>query len=206
MKNAVMKVNTTTKKVKYKGVQSFINATTGEVVDMHVTDIEDRDFNFGKIWMRNFIATLDLVGNQKTRLCLWVIEHLNRDNEIGMSYRQMADETGISLFTVRNTMKLLQDVDFLRKVGTVYRVNPDIYFKGTHAARMAVLQDYHAAPKKSLSADEKIKMIEGSIAELQKEKNKLIAERDSVVLDVQGQLELTSDGDIVERAVPAKKT
>ena len=206
MKNVVMKVNTTTKKVKYKGVQSFINATTGEVVDMYVTDIEDRDFNFGKIWMRNFIATLDLVGNQKTRLCLWLIDHLNRDNEIGMTYRQMSEETSISLGTVRDTMKILQDVDFLRKVGTVYRVNPDIYFKGTHAARMAVLQDYHTAPKKTLSADEKIKMIDNSIDELRKEKNKLIAERDSVILDVQGQLEMTSDGEIVERAIPAKKT
>ena len=36
----------TSKKVKFLGTQSFINAATGEIVEMSVTDIEERDFNF----------------------------------------------------------------------------------------------------------------------------------------------------------------
>ena len=78
---------TTSKKVKYKGVQSFINASTGEVQEFVVTDIEDRDFNFTKVWMRNFVNQLEIIGNQKTKICFWIIDNLNKENEIAMTYR-----------------------------------------------------------------------------------------------------------------------
>ena len=57
---------TTTKKVKVIGRQDYINVETGELESFDVTRIEDRDFNFTKVWMRNFISALDIVGNQKT--------------------------------------------------------------------------------------------------------------------------------------------
>ena len=60
-------MQTTEKKVKVIGTQLYINATTGELEEMQVTSIENRDFNFTKVWMKNFIATLELVGNQKSK-------------------------------------------------------------------------------------------------------------------------------------------
>ena len=144
---------TTSKKVKYKGVQSFINASTGEVQEFVVTDIEDRDFNFTKVWMRNFVNQLEIIGNQKTKICFWIIDNLNKENEIAMTYRQIADATNTSLQTVAITMKELQNSDFLRKVGTAYRVNPDIVFKGTRNARMGLLNQYRDAPQKEISTD-----------------------------------------------------
>ena len=72
----------TSKKVKVAGVQNYINADTGEIVPMAVNEIEERDFNFSKIWMHNFIATLDLVGNKKTKLSYWIIENLDKENKL----------------------------------------------------------------------------------------------------------------------------
>lgn len=196
---------TTTKKVKYKGVQSFINASTGEVQEFAVTDIEDRDFNFGKVWMKNFIATLELVGNQKTKVCYWIIDHLTKENEITLTYRQIADEMHVSYQTVAYTLKILQESDFLRKVGKVYRVNPDVYFKGSHNARMGLLQEWHSMPKKVLTAAEKIKNIDMSIEALQKQKDDLLKEQGVIDLEVDDQLSFNQQGDIIETAKPTKR-
>ena len=134
---------TTHKKVKVVGSQQYINQQTGELQDMQVISIEDRDFNFTKIWMQNIINSIDLIGNQKTRLAFWIIDHLNRDNQLIMPLRVIAEKSGVSLDTVNKTMKALQQANFLRKQQAgVYVVNPDMLYKGTHNNRMRILLDY----------------------------------------------------------------
>ncbi len=198
----------TSKKVKFHGTQSYINANTGELIEMQVTDIEERDFNFAKIWMRNFISTLDLVGNQKTKFCFWLIDNLDRENKIAMSYRQMVDQISngsgtISLGTVRDTMKILLDADFLRKVGTAYMVNPDIVFKGSHGARLNLLQQYHEAPVIKMTDAEKISCLKESIRQLQDQLQRLEHTNDNNVIDAEVDGQLTMMGQnltVVERA------
>ena len=88
---------TTTKRVKVVGTEEYINTRTGELEQMQVTSIEDRDFNFTKMWMKNFISTLDIVGNQKTRLCFWIIDHVDKENRLIGTYRTIASQSGMSL-------------------------------------------------------------------------------------------------------------
>ena len=176
-----MSKTTTSKKVKYVGTEKFINVQTGEVEEMQVTNIQERDFNFHKIWMRNFIATLDLVGNQKTKLAFWIIDNLNKENQIAMNYRQIAEASDVSYQTVALTMKILMDADFIRKVNTCYMVNPDVIFKGTRNGRMNMLHTYQNAEYRSLTDEEKIENIEKSIDILQKELDQLRREQLRVV-------------------------
>lgn len=63
----------TNKTVKVVGTRQYIDAETGELQTMAVTTVEDRDFNFHKFWMKNFIQTLDIVGNKKTKLCFGLL-------------------------------------------------------------------------------------------------------------------------------------
>lgn len=144
-----MKTNMkTSKKVKVVGTQQYLNTTTGRMEDFQVTTIEERDFNFTKVWMRDFISALDLVGNQKTRIAYWVVENLNRENMLTCTYRQISEKTGISLETVRITMKILIEADFLRRVnGGCYVVNPNVIYKGTRSGRLNVLNCYVDADK-----------------------------------------------------------
>lgn len=197
-------VKATTKKVKFLGTQSFINAETGEVVEMQVTDIEERDFNFTKVWMKSVVQTMELIGNKKTAVCFWIIDHLNRDNEICLNYRQIAEQTDASYRTVATTMQILQDVNFLRKVGTAYRVNPDIIFKGSHGARMAILQDYHSEPRKGMTDAEKLASLKRSAdrlnAEIARLESVLMAEDAVIDAEIEGQLAFNEEGDIVEEA------
>lgn len=134
----------TSKKVKVVGHAQYINANDGTVEDFQVMSIEDRDFNFHKVWLEHIISSLDLIGNQKTRLAFWIIDNLDKENKLTMTYRQIAEKSGISLDTVRVTMKSLMDSNFLERINQgAYRVNPDVVFKGTRSGRLNVLYQYN---------------------------------------------------------------
>lgn len=193
----------TSKKVKYVGTQQFLNTATGEIEDFQVTSIEERDFNFSKVWMRNFVATLDLVGNQKTKLAFWIIDNVNKENQLIATLRSMSDATGMSLETVRKTMSILQGADFLRKSANgVYVVNPDIVFKGTRNARINILNTYkelgYEEPK--VSDEQKISNLQHSIEVLQDQLNQLLSSRNVVDAEINGQMAFNEDGQIFETA------
>lgn len=172
----------TQKKVKCIGTQQYLNVSTGEIEDFQVTSVEERDFNFHKVWMRNFISTLDIVGNQKTKLCFWIIDNLNKDNQLCMTYRQISKESGISLETVRVTMNLLINSNFIKRYNQgCYVVNPDVIYKGTRTGRLNVLNTYASmdVEKPEIPVSEQIKNLESTINALTKQLKKLTGESDS---------------------------
>ena len=140
------KQKTTRKTVKVIGQETYINQKTGELKDMQVIDIEERDFNFHKVWLQHILNSIELIGNKKTKLAFWIIEHLNKENQFIMTYRKIVEKTGISIDTVKATMAALIESNFLIKVQTgVYIVNPDVVFKGGKSDRANILIQYHAA-------------------------------------------------------------
>lgn len=134
---------TTRKATKIVGTQTYINSDTNEAVEMNVIQIEERDANFHKIWLEHIIHSLDIIGNQKIRLAMWLIQQMNSDNQITMTQRQMAQKSGISLDTVKRTVKSLCESDFLQRLNMgCYAVNPDVIFKGGKTNRLNVLISY----------------------------------------------------------------
>ena len=135
-------------------VTAMIDKETGEEIPVVQVnqEMEDRDFNFHKLWFGHFIQSLDSITNKRLKLAFWIIDHLDSNNKLIMSTSEIAEETGISLRTVKATIKTLQegDVPFLKKIGKgggAYMVNPAIVFKGAAGKRMAVMYDYSHAKK-----------------------------------------------------------
>lgn len=136
----------TTKKTKIVGTQTFINRDTGEIEEMQVVSVEDRDFNFHKIWMGHVINSLDLIGNQKVRFVNFLFENMDSENRIIMTMRQMSDKSKIGLDTVRITIKALKNANFLKTINQgAYQINPDIIFKGSMNRRLNVLYTYNTS-------------------------------------------------------------
>lgn len=135
---------TTRKKVKVIGHQEYINRDTGEITDMQVVNIEERDANFHKLWLGHILQSIDLIGNQKTKLAFWILDNLNSENQLIMTQRKIAEKSGISYQTVSLTIKTLIESNFLIKINSgAYRVNPDVLFKGGKDNRLNVLLKYH---------------------------------------------------------------
>lgn len=138
----------TTKKVKVIGTRKYINQDSGEIEDFQVVNIEEIDFNFHKIWLNHIINSLDLIGNQKTRLAFWIVDNLDKENKLTMTYRQISEKSGISYQTVSRTMKSLIESNFLQQINQgAYRINPNIIFKGTRSGRLNVLYQYNPKDK-----------------------------------------------------------
>lgn len=138
----------TTKKVKVIGTRKYINQDSGEIEDFQVVNIYERDFNFHKIWLNHIINSLDLIGNQKTRLAFWIVDNLDKENKLTMTYRQISEKSGISYQTVSRTMKSLIESNFLQQINQgAYRINPNIIFKGTRSGRLNVLYQYNSKDK-----------------------------------------------------------
>lgn len=142
----------TSKKQKFVGTQTFVDTSTGEVVPMQLVELEERDFNFHKVWLQHLVNSLDGISNQKLRLAFWIIENLNKENQLVMTQRAIAQKSGMSIDTVRRTMKALQDGEspFLVKInGGAYMVNPDVIWKGSHSSRMGIVFDYKEKVRES---------------------------------------------------------
>ena len=135
----------TSKKQKFVGVKNLYDPETGEHYPMQMNVLEDRDFNFHKVWLQHLVNSLDSISNQKLRLAFWIIDHLDKENKLVMTQRAIAEKSGMSLQTVSRTLKALQDGNpaFLVKINSgAYRVNPDVLWKGSHSNRMGICYKY----------------------------------------------------------------
>lgn len=140
----------TTKKQKFVGYKDLIDPATGEHYPMQMNVLEDRDFNFHKVWLQHLVNSLDSISNQKLRLAFWIIDNLDKENKLTMTQRAIAEKSGMSLQTVSRTLKALQEGEpaFLEKINSgAYRVNPDVIWKGSHSNRMGVCYEYRTAEK-----------------------------------------------------------
>lgn len=134
---------TNSKKAKIIGYKDIIDAETGEYSQVGLIEVEERDFNFHKVWIKSLLFSLDELGNQKIRFAMWLVSNLDHYNRIVCTQEKMAQSSGVSLTTVKDTLPLLIKSDFLLKESNgVYRVNPNIIFKGTHKNRECILIQY----------------------------------------------------------------
>lgn len=165
-----------TKKIKIIGTQDYINTSTGELVQMQVQSIEERDFNFSKVWMRDFLMKLEIIGNAKTHIAFWIIDNIDKENQLTFTYRQIAEETKTSSKTVTRTMQILMEANFLKQKNQgCYILNPNIVFKGTQMARLNVLTQYQSLgqTENQPSEEEQLKNLLKSIEALTRQANQL---------------------------------
>lgn len=135
----------TVKKQKVIGIENYVNSETGEVVPMQVVSVEERDFNFHKMWLRNFILATSEITNAKMELVFWLIDQVNSDNQIILTQREIAEKANVSLSTVSRTMQILSSSTppFLQMINSgAYQINPDIIWKGSHGSRMGQIFQY----------------------------------------------------------------
>lgn len=170
-------------KTRVIGTQQYVNVNTGELREMQVIESteDNKDFNFHKLFMRDFIRAIDIVSNKKTKICYWIIDNINKDNQLLYSYRQISEITGISYSVVAETVKALLDADFLRKHGKVLIVNPDIIFKGSAIRRANILHTYSQAERGNEQADLQVRIsnLQNTIAGLNKQLEGLLVKASS---------------------------
>lgn len=121
----------------------LMDIETGEISDITEILVTKTDFNFDKVWTSQLAAVLDLAGSKPIKILAWFIEGRDHENMIIGTYAKIAEKVGCSVDSVKVTIKILLGGGVISKVQTgVYRVNPDLVWKGGYGRRQAILLEY----------------------------------------------------------------
>lgn len=131
------------RKVRVLGNEQWVNVDTGEAKDVQNIEIEDGDFNFDKVWLTHLAYAIDLISNQKIKVLMALWKLKNYENKVTVSQPDLAKHANVSLQTVNRTIRALIEAGFVQMIyPTVYRINPNIVFKGSYNNRLAILIQY----------------------------------------------------------------
>lgn len=137
-------MKTTRPKSRIIGKKTYLDQSTGELVDMNVVQMEDTDFNFEKIWLGHILQALDCMGSKKIKVVTWLLDNKNSENTVIATQRDISEKCSVSLPIVTETLKILQEGDILKmKQNGVYMLNPNVIFKGDKNKRLNILFTYN---------------------------------------------------------------
>lgn len=143
-----IKNKSTRRKTKIVGVREYIDRETQEIVRCQVVEIEERDANFKKLWIGHLLDAVDELGSKKLQLLMWLFDQADAYNRIIATIDNIKEKTGISHFTIKATLKALEEKDIIKRQTGVITLNPDVIFKGGTNARFDVLLSYRNINKK----------------------------------------------------------
>lgn len=144
------------------GYETYMNTETGELVDMPKFVIKGGDINFEKVWIWHLCDAYELVGNKAISVLNYFFQNRDQNNLVIGSQRKIANALGVSSTTVANITSKLKanDIISMPQQG-VYRINPEVMWKGSHRSRMQVLYEY-----RSEKSDEEPRSIEDLKADI----------------------------------------
>jgi DNA-binding transcriptional ArsR family regulator len=127
----------------FKGTRRLIDSETGEIIEAQTIVKTAGDAGFHKIWLHHILDAVDEVGNAKMRVLMWLLSKANAQNQIMATKDEIAAATKVSRATVTRLLSALKAAEIVVETRrSVWRLNPDVVFKGDHNKRMAVLIKY----------------------------------------------------------------
>ena len=109
-------------KTQYIGKERWVNESTGEVreFDMFEKPVHGRN-GFMITYLTEVIKLIDTLGNKKMLIVKYILNNMNRaENTLIKTQREIAKETGVSIKTVNETLKILQNAKIVeRKTGAI---------------------------------------------------------------------------------------
>ena len=137
-------------KTKYMGSKELVDPKTGEVIqcDLIQQDVNGRR-NFYIAYMYNVLKLFDVLGGQKFKVVEFIINNMNSDNQVLMTAKELSDKSGISLSTVKRTIKLLEENNLLvRKIGVIM-LNPKLFNNKKNYQEQYMLVKYNQIKNES---------------------------------------------------------
>lgn len=126
----------------------LLNMKTGETVDLDTLENPNKG-RWDIVYSKQLARMLDIIGDEKTRVLAYLLRKKDTYNLVNATLEKMATETGVSRKTVGRVMKIMQQQDFVNKVGNgKWRLSPRIICNGSKAVGMATINYYENEDKK----------------------------------------------------------
>ena len=133
-------------KTIFRGARRLRDEATGEIIDTEVVErtLDVGDAGFHKIWLGHILELVEEVGNAKMQVLVWLLKQADAQNQIAGSFEKIATGAGVSVRTTHRLLQSLLAANVIARDGRygLWRLNPDVIFKGGRQARMNVLIRY----------------------------------------------------------------
>ncbi|EMT5205629.1 replication/maintenance protein RepL [Campylobacter jejuni] len=116
-------------KTTYVGHRTFVDRETGEVIELEYVEKKVSHTlkkGWRRVYLEQFMEVLTSLYSSAKKIDVveYILENLNSENQLTLTQTQVIKATKVSRPIVVETYKHLIEMDFMKKKGTVYVVNP----------------------------------------------------------------------------------
>lgn len=115
----------------YRGKHKLIDSDTGEIIEVDKVYRRQTQGNFVKAYIKGLVMMLDVVGGSKIKVVNYLLENLRlSDNKLLATQREISQEINVSVKTITNTLKILEEGNIIKRRTGVIMLNPQILVRG----------------------------------------------------------------------------
>lgn len=142
-------------KVLYSGVSRWQNLDTGEIIETNeVVKKTDRN-GFMITYLTAIINLIDTLGNKKMQVVKYILSNMDKStNTLILTSRELAKKTRVSLQTVTDTLKLLEDAGIIARKTGVIMIHSNLVHKGNQQKEKMLLTRFQEIKSKSNNSDD----------------------------------------------------
>lgn len=120
--------------IKEQEFYQQINPETGEFIgDVRAVDVIIKEIprvGFAITYLSHVVNMIESIGNKKMQVVKYILQNMDSNNKLSETVREVSKGAGVSLQTVNDTLKLLEDCQIIaRKTGTIM-LSPKLAHKG----------------------------------------------------------------------------
>lgn len=135
---------------KYYGKRTFKDIETGELIELEYFDKAVKHTLQGgwrRVYMENFMEILtDLTNSKKLSVVEYILANLDSENKFTKTQAQISEAIKVSRPIVIQTYKYLISINFMKKTGLCYTINPKFVCAwGSDKKNARILINYHDA-------------------------------------------------------------
>lgn len=120
------------------------NNLTDTIAEFDVIDKPVLRNNFTIAYLSTIISMIDKLGNQKMQVVKYLLSKMDSNNLILKTIAEIEKDTGISDKTIRDTLKILEKANIIRRRTGVIMISPLLVNRGSAMKERYLLTKFHA--------------------------------------------------------------
>ena len=117
---------------------------TDEIAEFDVVDKPVLRHNFMIAYLSTIVSMIDKLGNQKMQVVKYLLQEMDSNNLIIKTIAEIEKETGVSDKTIRETLKILEKANIIRRRTGVIMISSTLVNRGNSAKERYLLTKFRA--------------------------------------------------------------
>ena len=117
---------------------------TDEIAEFDVVDKPVLRHNFMIAYLSTIVSMIDKLGNQKMQVVKYLLQEMDSNNLIIKTIAEIEKETGVSDKTIRETLKILEKANIIRRRTGVIMISHTLVNRGNSAKERYLLTKFRA--------------------------------------------------------------